>query len=93
MIVKVLYKPVIPNTFTPNNDGVNDKWIIEHLDSYPGAIVEVYNSVGALVFRSVGYNLPWDGSYKGTILPLGTYYYVIDPKNGRAKISGFVTIL
>lgn len=93
MFVKVLFKPLIPNTFTPNGDGINDKWDIRYLDSYPGAIVEVYNSVGTLIFRSVGYNFPWDGSYKGSRLPLGTYYYVVDPKNGRAKISGFVTIL
>ena len=93
MFLKVLFKPIIPNTFTPNGDGINDKWDIQYIDSYPGAIIEVYNSVGTLMFRSVGYNVPWDGSVKGSKLPLGTYYYVVDPKNGRAKISGYVTIL
>jgi gliding motility-associated-like protein len=93
MFLKVLFKPIIPNTFTPNGDGINDRWDILYLDSYPGAIVEVYNSIGTLMFRSVGYNVPWDGTVKGRKLPLGTYYYVVDPKNGRAKISGYVTIL
>jgi gliding motility-associated-like protein len=93
MFLKVLFKPLIPNTFTPNGDGVNDRWDIMYLDSYPGAIVEVYNTAGTLLFRSVNYLTPWDGTYKGSRLPFGTYYYVVDPKNGRAKVSGYVTIL
>lgn len=93
MFLKVLFKPVVPNTFTPNGDGYNDKWDILYIDSYPGAIIEVYNTTGQLLFRSVGYNIPWDGTYKGQALPAGTYYYVVDPKNGRAKMAGYVTIL
>ena len=92
VFVKVLLKPVIPNTFTPNGDGYNDLWEIRSLDSYPGCIVEVYNTTGALIFRSVGYNKPWDGTWNGKPVPAGTYYYVIDPKNGRSKIAGYVTV-
>jgi gliding motility-associated-like protein len=92
VFVKVLLKPVIPNTFTPNGDGYNDVWEIRSLDSYPGCIIEVYNTAGSLVYRSVGYNKPWDGAWNGKQLPAGTYYYVIDPKNGRSKIAGYVTI-
>jgi gliding motility-associated-like protein len=72
---------------------VNDRWDILYIDSYPGAIVEVYNTTGHLMFRSVGYNVPWDGTLKGQALPAGTYYFVVNPKNGRAKMSGYVTIL
>ena len=93
VFVKVLFKPVVPNTFTPNGDGINDKWDILYIDSYPGSVIEVYTATGQPVFRSVGYNIPWDGTNKGKSLPSGTYYYVIDPKNGRAKIAGYVTIL
>ena len=92
VFVKVLLKPVVPNTFTPNGDGYNDLWEIRSLDSYPGCIVEVYNTTGALIFRSVGYNKPWDGTWNGKPVPAGTYYYVIDPKNGRSKIAGYVTV-
>lgn len=93
MFVKVLFKPVIPNTFTPNSDGYNDKWEILYIDSYPGAIIEVYSDAGQLIFQSRGYNKPWDGTNNGKPLPSGTYYYVVDPKNGRAKMAGYVTIL
>lgn len=85
--------PRAPNTFTPNGDGVNDLWEIKYLEQYPGSILEVYTTRGQLVYRSVGYAGKWDGTQNGRALPFGTYYYVIDPKSGRAKISGYVTIL
>ncbi|MDB4903695.1 MAG: hypothetical protein JWQ63_2976, partial [Mucilaginibacter sp.] len=48
---------------------------------------------GTLVFSSVGYGTPWDGTYNGKSLPVGTYYYIIDPKNGGNKLTGPLTIL
>jgi gliding motility-associated-like protein len=93
VFVKLLKSFVVPNVFTPNGDGYNDKWEIKYLESYPGTIVEVYNRYGQLVFKSTGYTTPWDGKYKGSDVPAGTYYYIIDPKNGRKQISGFVDIL
>lgn len=93
LFVKVLKMPKPPNTFTPNGDGINDFWEIPHLGDYPGCIVEVYNTAGTLVYRSVGYPTPWDGKWNGQQLPAGTYYYVIDPKNGRGRSAGYVTIL
>lgn len=93
VFVKVLKTPTIPNVFTPNGDGINDRWVIEYLESYPGATVEIFNRYGSLVYRSVGYPTPWDGTYGGKQMPAGTYYYIINPKNGRKQISGFVDIV
>ena len=92
VLVKVLKTPSVPNVFTPNGDGINDKWEIKYLESYPGCTVQIYNSYGQLVFESIGYK-PWDGSFKGKQLPAGTYYYIINPKNGRKPMSGFVDIV
>jgi gliding motility-associated-like protein len=91
--IKVLLPPVIPNTFTPNGDNVNDTWVIEHLNDYSNCTVEVYSRNGRLVYSSVGYGTPWDGRYKGSPLPIGTYYYVINPKHGRTTLSGYITIV
>ncbi len=91
--VKVLKTPVVPNLFSPNGDRVNDKWEIPYLASYPGAVVEVFNRYGQIVFRSVNYTSPWDGTFKGNPLPIGTYYYIIEPKNGRKQIAGYVAIV
>ncbi len=93
MLVRVLYTPIIPNTFTPNGDGFNDRWEIRHLDKYPDAVVEVFNDRGQIMLRSTGTYRPWDGTYKGMALPVGTYYYVIFPRSGRDKVAGYVTIL
>lgn len=83
----------IPNTFTPNGDGVNDVWNIGSLIYEPECTVAVYNRYGNLIFQSKGYTKPWDGTYNGNILPMGTYYYIIDPKNGSKLLSGYVTII
>ena len=91
--VKVLKQLNVPNVFSPNGDGINDTWIIRSLADYPGCTVEVFSRYGAPVFSSTGYSTPWDGTLKGSPLPVGTYYYIIDPKNGLPKITGNVTIL
>lgn len=93
VFVKVLKAPTIPNAFSPNGDGINDRWEIQYLESYPGATVQIFNRYGQKVFESVGYTKPWDGSYKGNQVPAGTYYYIVDPKNGRKPITGFVDVI
>ncbi|MES2329292.1 MAG: PKD domain-containing protein [Bacteroidota bacterium] len=93
IFVKVLKSPEVPNAFSPNGDGINDTWKIKYLEGYPGATVDVYNRYGQVVYRSLGYSIEWDGNYNGHPLPVGTYYYIINPKNGKQLISGPVTII
>jgi len=93
VFVKVLRKPIIPNIFSPNGDGIHDKWEIEFLDTYPGCVVQIYNRYGQVVKRFEGYTDPWDGKINGKDAPVGTYYYIIEPKNGRQPITGFVDII
>lgn len=93
VFVKVLKGPKIPNTFSPNGDGINDKWIIEFLDTYPNCKVVVFTRAGQKVFESRGYKVPWDGTMQGKPLPLDTYYYIIEPENGRKPVTGYITII
>lgn len=93
VLVKVLKSLEIPNAFSPNGDGVHDLWEVRYLDSYPGTTVEVFNRYGQKVFESRGYTKPWDGTLNGKVLPVGTYYYIIDPKNGRKPSTGFVDLI
>jgi gliding motility-associated-like protein len=67
--------------------------VVRGLRDYPNCVVEIFNRYGQMVFRSNGYNQPWDGTYKGQPLPVATYYYVIDLKNGDKPIGGSVTLL
>ena len=92
--VALLKAPVIPNTFTPNGDGINENWTIQYLDVYPNCKIQVFNRNGQPVFESKGYKAPgWDGTYNGKPIPFGTYYYVIEPGSGRKPITGYVTII
>jgi gliding motility-associated-like protein len=93
MSIVVLKAPVVPNTFTPNHDGVNDTWEIKYLDSYPNCTIDIYNRYGEKLYSSIGYPTAWDGTYKGADLSVGTYYYIINPKNGRKVITGSITII
>ncbi len=93
VFIKVLKYPVIPNTFTPNNDGVHDTWVIKYLESYPDARVQVFTRAGQLVFESIRYTTPWNGTVNGKSLPFDTYYYILEPGTGRAPITGYVTIV
>lgn len=81
MIVTVFPTIVIPNGISPNGDGDNDEWVIDGIDLFPNCTVEVYNRWGELLFQSPGYREHWNGTYKGKLLPVGTYYYVIDLKD------------
>lgn len=91
--VKVIPHIVIPNTFTPNGDGINDLWTIKYLDSYAAGTVKIYNRNGGLVFQSKGYSKAWNGTFNGRPLPTGVYYYVIDLRDGSPVRSGEVSIL
>lgn len=91
--VKVLTKIAVPNAFTPNGDGINDTWVLLYLESYPGCTVEVFNRYGQRVFHSSGNSRAWDGKMNGSLLPPATYYWVIDPKNGKGLLKGSVTII
>lgn len=92
-VIKEMLVPRIPNIFTPNNDGVNDYWAIQHLDRYPACRVRVYNRYGQKVFESAGYNAPWNGTMSGKPLPFGTYYYVIENVGTLKPFTGYVTII
>lgn len=91
--VKVLDDITVPNAFSPNGDGINDLWNLENIDSYPGATVEIFNRYGERVFNSQGYERPFDGTFSGKALPVGTYYYLIRPNNGRKEKSGALTLI
>ena len=83
------------NAFSPNGDGINDYFEIEHSERFPEMQVEIYNRWGSLLYSSKGYDSGknWDGNYKGKEAPVGTYYYVIIPYSGAKPITGNVTII
>ncbi len=94
---------VVPTAFTPDNDGVNDYWIVQDLDTrYPNNRVIIFNRWGNIVFEhqsdpSNPYSLnPWDGKNQanGQPLPVASYYYIIETgEEGEDDLKGAVSIL
>ncbi|NDA60491.1 MAG: hypothetical protein EBX50_00475 [Chitinophagia bacterium] len=85
--------PAISNAFSPNGDGINDYWRLDILKDYPKATVQVFTRLGQLVFSGIGYHQPWDGRYKGELLPVGTYYYTVDLQIGKPPLIGSISII
>jgi gliding motility-associated-like protein len=87
------YKLAGTNLLTPNGDGYNDVFKIENIDLYPNNTVKIYDRGGRLVYSKVRYDNTWDGTFNGTPLAEGTYYYMIDFGKGASVIKGFITIV
>ena len=93
VVVTVLYGITIPNTFTPNGDGINDKWDIQNLNNYQNCVVRVFDRYGGEVYSSKGQYNAWDGTINGRRCPVGTYYYLINLNDGKQPLSGFVALI
>lgn len=92
--VNVYNKVEIPNAFSPNGDGINDRWIVPGLESYPQSAVQIFNRNGQIVFQAKPYHTDgWDGNYKGAMLPSGAYYYIIERGTGLSAMSGTIIII
>lgn len=88
------YNVTISNLMTPNEDGFNDRWIVQNVENYPDTKVIIVNREGQEVFSSDSYDNNWDGTSKtGKKLPDGTYYYVIQFKDNEKIYKGAITIL
>lgn len=83
----------VPNTFSPNGDGVNDTWDINNIQLYPDCNMQVFNKWGAIVFESQSYPEAWDGTYQGTPLPAETYYYILSFAKSLETLTGTITII
>lgn len=79
----------IPNTITPNGDGVNDTWIINQIYAFPKNHVEIFDRSGRLIFSQESYQNDWDG----TGLPATVYYYSITLDPEFDALKGTITIV
>lgn len=86
----------IPAGISPNNDGLNDKFVIENLRSTDRVGIEIYNRWQSLVYKDTNYRNTFDGigNQKGLInneLPDGTYYYILTFNNSK-PVTGYIVI-
>ncbi|HEC42712.1 MAG TPA: T9SS type B sorting domain-containing protein [Bacteroides sp.] len=82
------------NVFSPNNDGINDYWMLENNQTFKSCNFYIFNNIGEIIYESTGYNNDWDGTYKGRQLPVSTYFYIIKcPNCSSCNYSGSISII
>ena len=88
----------IPTAITPNGDGVNDDWELKGIWIYDDIHIEIYNRWGDIIFEFDGSGSDydskrWDGTYNGKELPISSYVFIVNLKDGNDPIQGVVTIV
>jgi gliding motility-associated-like protein len=85
----------VNNSFTPNGDGKNDTWGVPDLRFYSGVQIVVMERSGQRVFSTDNPDRRWDGTsiYNGRVLPVGTYYWIIEVKETGEVRRGMVNLL
>ena len=98
IIIDEDFNVYIPNTFTPNNDGINDVFNVKGIGlKQEGYYMEIFDRWGTLVFSTKDLNKGWDGTVKGVKAEDGVYIYKVkvvgDNGIGKKEFKGHVTLL
>jgi gliding motility-associated-like protein len=87
-------------TIKPNNimstrqDGINDYFVVENIQTYSDNEVTIFDGSGRMLTKMSNYNNRWDGKINGKLLATGTYYYLIRFTSRPAIVHrGFITII
>ncbi len=90
------------NLVSANSDNSNDFWNIDCIQNFPNNNVKVFNRSGVKVFEANGYNnsdvifrgIGENGLYTlGNDLPDGTYFYIIDKRDGSKPVTGYLELV
>jgi gliding motility-associated-like protein len=89
-IIEILPTPIVPaKFFTPNDDGVNDRWTVAGLESYPETELFIYDRYGKELASFVAADFEgWDGKYLGKDMPSTDYWYIIQVRETGARLVG-----
>lgn len=89
----------IPNVFTPNGDGFNDRLLAKTSGLVERVDFRLFNRSGLLIFATEKPRLDWDGTYNGRLVSPGVYFYQCDVFENRITgleqfhLSGFIHII
>lgn len=80
--------------FTPNGDGLNDKFEINNIEKYPTAEIYIYDRFGKKLLNTTGADFDgWDGTYLGNSLPTADYWYEISIAEIDKTFTGHFTLV
>tara|TARA_R110000868_G_scaffold140690_1_gene356607 strand:- start:15160 stop:17037 length:1878 start_codon:yes stop_codon:yes gene_type:complete len=68
---------VVPKFFTPNGDGINDRFIIRGPENFQFSKISIYDRYGSLIKTSLNGAFEWDGTHRGLALPASDYWFQI----------------
>ena len=86
----------IPEGFSPNNDQINDVFVIRGIENFPNNHIRIYNRWGALIYEMHAYANQWDGkttksnTLNSNELPTTSYFYLLDLGNGTPILKGSI---
>jgi gliding motility-associated-like protein len=101
-IIQILPEILVFNGVSSNNDGQNEVFEIACIQDFPNNNVQIFNRQGTIVYEVDGYNnvdVAFKGisnkgvSFLGTELPVGTYFYIINKRDGSQPRSGYLELL
>jgi gliding motility-associated-like protein len=72
------YQIYVPNTFTPDNDGINDYFFAKGTEGALEFRMEVYDRWGLLIWEGHKMSKKWDGTYLNEPVPMDTYVWKVE---------------
>lgn len=90
--VEEVYLLYYPNFFTPNGDGVNDRWQVKYSVTEPHMKVAIFDKYGKLITSFGSSYEGWDGTLNGIQLPSTDYWFVVTREDGR-ELKGHFSML
>jgi gliding motility-associated-like protein len=83
---------VIPEAISPNNDGMNDYWIINGIELFNGYEINIFNSFGQSIYFVKNAAPNWDGTWNGRTLPNGDYFYSVKLDELNRTLFGTISV-
>ncbi len=92
VLISITNELKIPNAISPNQDGKNETFFIQGLESLGTVSLEIFNRWGGMIFESTDYQNDWAGrNMNGAQMPDDTYYYVLKASDGFEQ-AGFIIV-
>ncbi|MEM9025182.1 MAG: gliding motility-associated C-terminal domain-containing protein, partial [Bacteroidota bacterium] len=98
-LVDIDCQVLVPNVFTPNDDAINDQFLVRTTCAFTEFKLTIFNRWGDVVYETNNPSIGWDGSTNGVTVSDGVYFWVMDFQHNvvvnadRQRQVGTVTVL